>query len=295
MAKRIAFIGFGEAAFYFSSGFREDGVDVHIEAYDPIAQDPANVRSSLLRDRAEKLSVDLKKNIRDVSGAEIIFCAVPSTAVEKAANQIMESLGDKTIFIDITSSLPQVKRSLGGRFAANGKLYVDASVMGAAPLLKHKTPFVLSGNGAKQAAAVLGTLHMNVQYVGEEPGRAATLKLLRSIYTKGVEALALETFLSARKLGLEKEIMQSLHRTYEVQGFETTVGQLLRSNTLHSGRRAVEAQECCDLIRETGYEPVMMEAVRNKLQWMAGRWNNSRSDSPETLEELYELWDRLNI
>ena len=54
------------------------------------------------------------------------------------------------------------------------------------------TPALASGAGAERFAELFGPLGMPVEVVGATPGDAAGLKLLRSVFMKGIAAAAIE-------------------------------------------------------------------------------------------------------
>ena len=64
-----------------------------------------------------------------------------------------------------------------------------------------RTPALASGPGASAFAAALGPLGMPVEVVSEAPGDAATLKLLRSVFMKGLAAAAIESHRAADAAG----------------------------------------------------------------------------------------------
>ncbi|WP_438811351.1 hypothetical protein, partial [Salmonella enterica] len=72
-----------------------------------------------------------------------------------------------------------------------------------------KTPLLCAGIGAEDIRALLASVGAPIKAVGDRAGDAATLKLLRSIFTKGVEALAVECLVAAEKKDLR-------HTLYDV-------------------------------------------------------------------------------
>ena len=55
------------------------------------------------------------------------------------------------------------------------------------------TPALASGDGAERFAELVRPFGMPVEVVGSEPGDAAGLKLLRSVFMKGLAASVLES------------------------------------------------------------------------------------------------------
>ena len=80
--------------------------------------------------------------------------------------------------------------------------FVDVAITGAVNLHGAKTPLLCAGEKAEDVAQIFKRLGTPIQVVGDKPGDAAALKLLRSIFTKGLEALSVECLLTAEKRGL---------------------------------------------------------------------------------------------
>src|SRR3546814_3110369 len=80
-------------------------------------------------------------------------------------------------------------------------------------------PVLLSGTQADDAAAALGDLGFsNIRIVGGDVGRASTIKMLRSVMVKGIEALTAEMVLAARNADVADEVLaRSEEHTSELQ------------------------------------------------------------------------------
>lgn len=297
MNKTLGFIGFGEAAYHICRGLKEEGIK-GVKAFDILLESNDALKIDGIKKRLSETGVIPVNTINElIDSCQILFLAVPAKFAQNAAENALDKMTQDKLFIDITTNRPYVKKELGKIYKEKGFFYVDASVMGAVPLYKHKTHTLVCGNGANKMTELLSPIGMDLEYVGEEAGKAVTMKLTRSIFIKGVEALTLETLLTARKLGIEKEIMEGLHKSFEVQGFTKMVGQLVISNVTHSGRRAIEALECAELEKEMGFDPIMMEAAQKKLEWSASLGFPQLNPVPQcqTLEDLYGLWETQNV
>lgn len=291
MNKYIGFIGFGEAAFNISIGLKEEGIK-GVKAFDILLEDDKS--AEMVKKRLLETNVDSIDSIGElVKSCETIFLAVPAKYAKSVAENALNFMTNDKILIDITTNKPHIKKELGNIYQDKDMLYVDASIMGAVPLYKHRTPTLVCGNGANKMIDLLSVIGMDLTYVGEEAGRAVKMKLTRSIFIKGIEALTLEMLLTARKLGIEKEIMEGLHKSFEVQGFTKMVSQLVISNLIHSKRRAGEAEECAELERELGFDPIMLEAAQKKLEWSAslGFSQLEEARNCKTLQNLYAIWE----
>lgn len=100
-------------------------------------------------------------------------------------------------------------------------------------------------------ADTLTQLGLNVAFYGTEIGRASTFKLLRSVFSKGMEALLLETLLAARRAGVQDDEQQ----------FKHVGGNWMRTHATAHVRRYYEMMQVRELVSELGIEPLMAQAT----------------------------------
>ena len=293
MEKRIGFLGFGEAASNIAEGFCMQGVK-NLLAYD-VALKEEGERRAILESRLQKCCAEAVESVEKLlENASVIFLIIPAKFAQGAALEALPHMTKDHLFCDLTTNRPAVKESLGKAFEEKGVLYVDASVMGAVPLYRHQTPTLVCGNGAEQMVELMTPLGMKLTNVGQEAGKAVKMKLTRSVFVKGAEALTMEMLMTARRLGIEKEIVAGLEASFQQFGFSKFCGQLVTSGVEHAGRRSLEALECQELEEELGLNSIMMEATYRKLQWAASLGYADMSPRPvcNTMQELCELWER---
>src|SRR3546814_5787444 len=100
-------------------------------------------------------------------------------------------------------------------------------------------PVLLSGSHAAEAAQVVADMGFsNISLAGEDIGRASTIKMLRSVMVKGIEALTAEMVLAARRAGVADEVLASLGEDWS-QRAEYNLERMTR----HGQRRADEMEE----------------------------------------------------
>jgi 3-hydroxyisobutyrate dehydrogenase-like beta-hydroxyacid dehydrogenase len=198
-----------------------------------------------------------------LEGAQAVISAVPGSASEEVFEAALPALASDTLFIDLTAAAPEVKE----RAAAQHELYADGAVLGTVATSGADVPIVAAGPGAERFRA----LGLNVSVLAGAPGTAARLKLIRSVYMKGRDALVLEMMLAARKLGLEDEVARSIAGPGEQVPFTELSERVLRALAVHAGRRAEELDSSAELLRELGVEPFVTEAGSRRLRWLAER------------------------
>jgi 3-hydroxyisobutyrate dehydrogenase-like beta-hydroxyacid dehydrogenase len=141
-------------------------------------------------------------------------------------------------------------------------VFADVALVGTVPATGLRTPALVSGAGAERFAGLFGPLGMPVEVVGREPGDAAGLKLLRSVFMKGVAAAALESLAAARAAGAEGRVRADLAA---VLG-EPLLGRLLTGSEAHAARRVDEMRAAAAYLDELGVEPRIATAA---AEWLA--------------------------
>jgi len=267
---RIAFIGFGEAAQAFARGWREAGLAdaPAIAAYDILF----GVEEAVARKHAECAALDVRPapNARDgVSGAELVFCAVTADQVREAARSAALGLGVGQLYCDINSAAPFRKAEAAALVEARGARYVDVAVMDPVLPKLHRTPLLLSGAGAMQAAPLLEALGMSFEIVSDRIGDASMLKMIRSVAIKGYESVTMECIVAAVKLGIDGRVLPSVAKTlFRHPDFDSLANHVSERVTVHGKRRAAEMREVAATLEHLGLPAFMAQATASHQQWV---------------------------
>ncbi len=289
---QIGFIGLGEAGYFMAKGLAEEGI-AGIKAYD-VALSLGGDYKRTVEERAKDAGVTLVASIQElVKQSTVVFCAVQAQYAVSVAEEALPAMRPEVLFADVTTAKPSQKEAVAKRFADKGFSYIDAAMLGSLPMNKHKVPILCSGKGAEEFMAVLKPCNMDLEFMRGAAGMASRLKLVRSSYTKGTEALATETLLLAHKLGLEKEVIESLNATSGKPTFAEAMVRQVKSSVIHADRRAHEAEDSAALMEECGIEPLMMRATAQRMERTAkmGLKQELKGVTPKTAEEVYALWD----
>ena len=134
---------------------------------------------------------------------------------------------------------------------------------------------------------------LDVQVASTQLGVASATKMCRSVMIKGLEALVIESFTTARHYGVEDAVIASLQETFP--GIDwTQQGRYFFSRVAqHGRRRAEEMREAAHTVQEAGFEPLMAAAIAQKHDWMAAQAQAGRFHAlgPEPTWQAYA--DRL--
>ena len=113
------------------------------------------------------------------------------------------------------------KAACGARIAAAGGRYVESAVMTSVPPYGIKVPMLLGGPHAAALAPLLGDAGLRGEGRRAMLGVASAIKMCRSVIVKGMEALVIESFVTARRYGVEDEVLASLAETFPGLDWET--------------------------------------------------------------------------
>jgi 3-hydroxyisobutyrate dehydrogenase-like beta-hydroxyacid dehydrogenase len=152
--------------------------------------------------------------------------------------------------------------------AAAGVRFADVALMAPVPGNGLRTPALASGPAAGAFVAALAPLGMPVEHAGDEPGRAAARKLLRSVVMKGLAALVIESLRAAEAAGLAAETWDNVVAQLTAAD-EVLLRRLVGGTGRHAVRRAHEMEAAADLLAELGVEPTMTLATVAQLRGIA--------------------------
>jgi 3-hydroxyisobutyrate dehydrogenase-like beta-hydroxyacid dehydrogenase len=263
---RVALIGLGEVGRTFAEDLRAAGVE-DLTAYDVAFP---NTTSPASRNAAE-LGVPTSGSAAEAaSGATLVVSAVTAARCVVAAHSAAPGLGRGAWFFDLNSASPGHKRDAALAVEGAGGRYVEAALM--SPIAPHRlaSPFLLGGPHAADFAAVASDYRLeDVTVVSDEVGRAAATKLCRSVVVKGLESLLAESLLTARRFGVERDVLDSLPNILPPADWEAVAGYFISRSLQHGRRRSEEMEEAAATVAEAGIEPHMSRATVARQRWAA--------------------------
>jgi len=266
-APALGFIGFGEAAFHIAKGLAGAGL-APIRAFDLMANDPKV--GPLVVERAAAAKVELVPSLADLTAlCDIVLCATSAKYALSIAADASTSMRPGTIYADLNSASPGTKKRIGALMAPTGALFADVAVMELVPPHGHKVPLAVSGTGAKLFQERLSPYGMKISFINENAGSSSALKMLRSIFMKGLTALLLETLTAGRKAGVDQEIMDSISGTINSRPLADTATMLITRTAIAAERRVSEMGEVMDTLGEMGLDSSASQATKLKLQALA--------------------------
>ena len=277
---QIATVGFGEAGQAFASGWRESYAG-RIASYDIKVLDDASRQP--LMERGAAASVEIAKSIdAALKGMPAVFSLVTADQALAAARAAAPCLAKGAFWFDCNSCAPQTKIAAAEIIDGAGGVYVDAAVMAPVYPHRHRTPLLVSGSRAADAVAILQSLGMRMSIAGDRIGQASSVKMIRSVMIKGLEALTAEAMLTAHRAGVVPLVLQSLQASDPGFDWKARSAYNLERMMVHGTRRAAEMEEVAKTVAAFGVPSRLSEAI---ARWQAEMGGLDLDGGPDDLAD----------
>ncbi len=265
---RIGLIGFGEVGSSLAAGLRSEGVQ-HLLAYNRGYQ--TSPSWDLIQRRAREAGVPLLGSVRElVEASDLVLVAVPGSAALEAAASAAAGLKAGQMYADLGTASPPAKAKMAGLVEATGAAFVDVAIMGLPLKDRHRVATIASGGEARRYRDLVTPLGMKVTLVGNRPGRAAAIKMFRSIFMKGIEALTIETLMACQTWGVADDVMSTVAASLgQMPYYPDHANLMVGTHAIHAERRAHEMDMVIETMEEMGIEPRMTRATAAMFHWTA--------------------------
>jgi 3-hydroxyisobutyrate dehydrogenase-like beta-hydroxyacid dehydrogenase len=251
---QVCVFGLGEAGSLIARDLAALGVDVH-------GYDPADVETP----EGVKRHDDPRAA---ANGADLVLGITAAADATTALTQALDTIRRGAIYADLATAAAGLERRLGDVAAGAGLGFVDVALMSAVPGNGVHTPALASGPAASAFIEKMAPLGMQVDHVGDEPGRAATHKLLRSVVMKGLAAVVIESMVAAETVGLARETWDNVVGQLAAAD-ETFIRRLVIGTSRHATRRIHEMEATAALLDDLGVEATMTRATAAQLHRVA--------------------------
>ena len=256
---RIALIGFGEAGLAIATSLgQRDGDRPALRAFDIKLADDDDAVSAAMAARIATAGVEAATSPADAVGeADIVISVVTADQAATAAALAARHLPQGALYLDMNSCAPTTKQIAAGSIESAGGTYVDVAVMAPIEPRGHETPMLAAAPDPEAVAARLAAAGLQPRFVGDTIGRASTIKMLRSVMVKGIEALTAECFRAAVRADVAEEVASSLDASQTEMGWAEQAAYNMERMTAHGVRRAAEMREVAKTLRALDIPPAM--------------------------------------
>jgi 3-hydroxyisobutyrate dehydrogenase-like beta-hydroxyacid dehydrogenase len=288
-ATEIGLIGVGEVGSGLMRGFLAAGhpvVAFDVRPEPSAALEPDLAGSGMLR----------FADLETAGGCPMVVSAVvPGSAIDVVA--ALAAAGVAPALLDVNSTGPTEKAEMSAIAGAAGFVsFTDGTIGGGGFRLPNGPVLYLAGPGARAWEKLLADAGFSTEVMGseaEDVGKAATLKMLRSVFTKGYEGLIVESLLAARRAGIVHEVVASIGSSFDGLAFATLAESLACGHVTHAGRRADEIAMAAATAAELGApesELLIVRAARARFELDRDRVGDRYGRAePEDLDAALEV------
>jgi 3-hydroxyisobutyrate dehydrogenase-like beta-hydroxyacid dehydrogenase len=242
----IAVLGLGEAGSVIAADLLAAGV--RVRGYDPAVASPDGI-------------TDTRSEAEAAQGADLVLSVNSAKAAVDAFEAGRHGLRQDGLWADLNTASPGIKRRLA-QIAGDADIpFADVAMMAPVPGRGLRVPMLASGGGAVRYAEMLAPLGADIEVLDGPAGLAATRKLLRSVFYKGMAAAMVEALEAARAAGLEEWLRE--HIAAELTAADTgTLERITVGTYRHAVRRTAEMEAAAAMLTELGVSPLMADASR---------------------------------
>jgi 3-hydroxyisobutyrate dehydrogenase-like beta-hydroxyacid dehydrogenase len=253
----IAVLGLGEAGSLIARDLITAGAVVR--GFDPAVSEVAGVTGAAG-------FISAASDAQACAGAHLVLSvnsAKDAIAALRASLAAIRAPGGTpgAVWADLNTASPGVKRELAEMGKAHGIRVTDVAMMAPVPGKGLRVPMLASGDGAEAVAATLEPFGADIEVLDGPAGLAATRKLLRSVFYKGMAASIVEAIEAARAAGLADWLHDHIAEEL-VKADAATVDRIVTGTRRHAVRRGAEMGAAAAMLTELGVPPVMADASR---------------------------------
>ena len=201
--------------------------------------------------------------------SDLVVSAVTASQAVPVAEACAGTVKRGAWFLDFNSASPGAKQRAAALIDGGGGRYVEGAVMTSIPPYRIRVPLLLGGKDAGELAPLIGALGFNARVASEKLGVASAVKMCRSVMIKGLEAMVIESFTTARAYGVEDAVLASLKETFPGIDWEKQGAYFFQRVIEHGRRRSEEVREVAETVREIGLEPWSSQGTAERQAGMA--------------------------
>ena len=267
----IGLIGYGEVGKIFTSGLIGKAGVHSVSAWDLKFATPTLQEVQMSeRLHASSRGVQAQDSLQALSiASDLIIGAVTASTALSVAQEVAKFIRPGGFYLDLNSASPGTKQKCAALIDAAGGIYVEAGVMTSVPPYGIRVPMLLGGARAADLAWQLSQWGMDAKPVSDRLGVASAIKMSRSVMIKGLEALVIESYTTARAYGVEDHVLPTLKETFPSIDWSLQGAYFFSRVVQHGKRRSEEMHEAANMVKESGFEPLMASATALKQQWIS--------------------------
>ena len=261
---RLGLVGFGEVGSALARGLYDQG----LERISVFSQFRSSSRPA--RKFSAGTAIAMVGSLAQLAdAADVILAVMPGSASISVAEDLRPHLQPRHIYADLAAASPKVKQRVGEILTTTQAGLADGAIMTSPLDDGHRIVVLASGPAASAFHEGLVPWGMRIEVVSDALGTAACIKSLRTVFTKGMEALLVECLLASARYGMQEDVLRSIAQWMDSRPFMRMANHLVVTGAIHGARRAVEAGMSAEVLADVGLDPVMTRAAEQRLRWAA--------------------------
>jgi len=294
-ADRIGIIGYGEAGQAIAQGlFSNKGSSISV--FDIKFNDDEFEES--LRLKAKEQGIIVEEDMPSlISKSDMILSLVTGEVAAQVVRDSLPFIREGKVYVDMNTVAPREKMLMGELIEKKGGSFIEVAILGAIASYGFKSPMLVCGKGGDEFVNLFAKMGFNMTFVSEEIGKASSLKMLRSVFAKGVEALLLEMLVGAERCDLLEPLMDAIVKHMDGSSFQEIANTWITTNVIHADRRAEEMDHVIETLNELHVRPIMAEAVRDRLRKssQSGLRDFFQGEKPDDYREVIAAMVRMDF
>lgn len=276
---RVGFIGFGEVGGTFAREMQTRGAEVFY--YDVADKKPEHWITPLPLNEL-------------VQTCDVILSTVVSHLAVEVARETVKYLDAGKTYADMNSTSASVKKEIAGIIAQSNACFIDGAILGAVGETGARASILVSGAQAEEFCRLMTRLGLvNLRYFSPRIGDSSLVKMIRSIFSKGVECLLLEMLTAARRAGIEEYLWKDIVDFMTNHPFQRVAENWIRTHPVAYERRYHEMIQVIETLEEIRIEPIMTRATRDFFQRSRlMRLGHHFAGRPDDFREVTNLLER---
>jgi 3-hydroxyisobutyrate dehydrogenase-like beta-hydroxyacid dehydrogenase len=261
---KIGIIGYGEAGTAFAKALSEKD-SLSVSVFDIRFKDAKS--SQLLKNTEIEQNISVAHDIKSlVAENDLILSVVTGEGAMTVIEASVPYITEGKIYVDMTSVSAKTKIHMSKLIEKQGGVFIEAVILGAIAAYGFKSPILVCGKKAQEFAAFFKQIGFDIKYLSKDIGKASNIKMLRSVFAKGVESLLIEMMIGAKRGDVLEPVMADIVAFMDKRSFQDIANAWVTTSVFHAKRRAEEMEHVIETLNELKVRPVMTTATRDMLK-----------------------------
>lgn len=261
---KIGIIGYGEAGTAFAKP---------LSAHDLVSLSVFDIRFNDRESSQFTDNLETARHIRIANDVEslvaendLILSVVTAESSMSVAQAALPYINGGKIYVDMNSVSAKIKIRMGELIEEKGGAFIEAAILGAIAAYGFRSPVLVCGKMAQEFAIFFNNFGFDIKYLSKDIGKASNMKMLRSVFAKGVESLLIEMMTAAKRSDLLEAVMEEIVEFMDKRSFQDIANAWITTTVVHAKRRAEEMEHVIETLNELKVKPVMTTATRDRLK-----------------------------